>query len=137
MKNSKTFNELFKEGFLKTFGFLSSDYNFSFDDNPDPVYTGRNNVCEVTISWDRPMLIIVSIKPPYHYKSSIDVQRIAHYFEPRHDREIKIIKTEDMEKEMVRLATLLKKYCIPMMIGDFSEWYKIWDYYNSNKKQNA
>lgn len=135
MKNTnKTFSEAFKDSFNKAFGFLVSEHQFSFVEEPETVYTGRNKSCEVTVSWDRPFYITVSIKPPYYYKPSLELQQIVHYFNPEIGLEVKNIKEDEMGDEMMRMVQLLKEYCTPMLKGDFSEWHKIWEHYNAVKK---
>ncbi|MFA4982221.1 MAG: hypothetical protein WC592_07135 [Candidatus Omnitrophota bacterium] len=128
------FKKIFSDSVFSTFNFLISDYGFVFKEDPETVFTARNDKCEVMISWDRPLHIAVMIKPPYYYKPSLDLNQIVHYFNDKTGLAVRNIKEEEIADEMSRMAQLLKEYCMPMLKGDFSEWHKIRNHYDGVQK---
>lgn len=136
MKEKKqTTVQAFQEAVPRVFGFLISEYGFSFSETESCLFEGQTEYAVMAIYLDRGG-VFVSMRPvdpkdqylpePLRRAGKIPVTLIVQCLDPDlHIRFKTDIKPEEIHGELEKYAELLRRYCSRMLGGDFTEWAKI------------
>lgn len=110
------------------FSFLTHEYNFKINKKEFSEYGDRiiydSPLCRVSIVTERGQML-VGLSPADRFDQEIDLGHIILYKDPNSNFEYAFESPDYIEKEPIRLATLLRKYCPGILMGDFSSWPQI------------
>jgi hypothetical protein len=116
-----------------SFDFLINNYGFTIEEpyedyvelkskNCKVVIVAGNNQCNVSIG---PIGRAAKLLKSINLKTNtIDVEIILNKLVPteRFEKKYSIFTIEDIENEVLRNVLLIKRHCMKMLSGDFSEW---------------
>ena len=118
----------FKRGVSKHFSFLVKEYGFVlknelYTDHGDKI-DFESDVCRVSFIMERCQLLI-DLAPSGSVGQEIDLGHIVLQANPESDFKYAFSPDGFVPSEYTRLAFILKKYCEPILRGDFSKWPQI------------
>ena len=129
--------QIFETTVLQEFLFLEKDFGFELTKESDYQFIAKSRNCHVVIDFDRNVIGCWIEKldiPRNHPDRGKAVEWIANCFGFQDD-ELRFLADEESIIRQIKLqAKLLKTYCEPFLLADFTEWKHVNEYIKAQTK---